>query len=105
MATFLFANNAASTVAVILNTLDTTLTIAAATGDRFPDPVQYSEEFVLTLKNNDTGEIEIVNCTERSGDVLQLLRAREGTVALTFPVGAIVAHSMTAAMFEYLRDL
>jgi hypothetical protein len=105
MPDFLFANNASSTLAIELNTIALTITLAAATGDRFPDPVQYAEEFVITLKNTTTGEIEIVNCVERSGDVLNIVRAREGTVALSFPVGAAVVHQMTAAMFAYLRDL
>lgn len=105
MPIFLFANNAATTLAVELTTLATTLEVAAATGSRFPDPVQYSEEFVITLKNQNTGEIEIVNCVERSDDVLMIARAQEGTVALSFPVGSAVLHQMTAAMFEYLRDL
>jgi hypothetical protein len=105
MPTFLFENNASSTLAVALDTLGTTITLAAGTGVRFPDPVLYSEEFVLTLKNPGTGETEIVVCIERNDDVLNITRAQEGTAALSFAIGDIVAHQMTAGMFNYLRDL
>lgn len=105
---FIFANNASSVLAAPLGSGDTSLSIRPADADAFPEPnaiyFEY-EQFSLTIKNQDTGEYEIVYCTERDGTVLQVDRGQEGTVALDFPAGAIVSHNLTAGVLEYLRDL
>lgn len=102
---FIFANNASSTLASDVAPADTVIYLAAGTGARFPDPVMYSEQFVITVKNPATNESEIMYCTERNIDALNVVRAQEGTVALSFVASNTVAHQLTAAQLEYLRDL
>ena len=48
MVDFVFANNASSVLAASITSLETVIEVAAGTGDRFPDPVQYSEQFTIT---------------------------------------------------------
>jgi hypothetical protein len=102
---FVFANNASSTLAGAILAGDTILQLAAGTGDRFPDPIQYSEQFTLTLKHPVTGENEIVYVLERIGDTIWVARGQEGTIASAFPAGSPAVHTLTAGALEYLRDL
>jgi len=105
MPDFIFANNASSVLAAPITAVDTALVLAAGTGARFPDPIQYSEQFTLTLKNPTTGEVEIVYVQERVDDTVNVLRGQEGTIALAFPANSGVVHTLTAAVLEFLRDL
>jgi len=105
MPDFIFANNASSVLASPLSSVGTTLLLAAGTGARFPNPIQYSEQFTLTLKNPTTGEVEIVYVQERIDDTVNVIRAQEGTIAISFPANAGVVHTLTAAVLEFLRDL
>jgi len=105
MVDFVFANNASSVLAASITSIETVIEVAAGTGDRFPDPVQYSEQFTVTVKNLETSENEIMYCVERNGDFLNVLRAQEGTVALTFGPNDAVVHTLTAGALEFIRDL
>jgi hypothetical protein len=49
-----------------------------------------------------TGEREITRCTGRSGDVLTIVRAQEGTAARPFSPGARVNLRVTKAVFDEL---
>lgn len=101
---FVFSNNARSTLAAPLGAGDDTLLVQAADAALFPAPAP-GDQFAVTLKDQLTGEYEIVYCTARDGVTLEIDRAQEGTVALAFPAGAIVSHNLTAGVLEYLRDL
>lgn len=102
---FVFANNASSLLLGDIDSLDVTLELPAGDGDLFPDPV-YGEQFAITLKHPTTDEIEIMYCQRKFyGDSLEVVRAREGTAAIAFPAGTVVAHQVTAGTLEYLRDL
>ena len=105
MPDFVFANNASSVLANDITSLQTVFDIAAGTGTRFPSPVLYSEIFTVTLKNPTTGEVEIVHVQERTVDTFNVLRAQEGTIALSFPANTSVVHTLTKEALEYLRDL
>lgn len=105
MVDFVFANNASSVLAANIDSVALVIEVAAGTGDRFPDPVQYSEQFTVTLKNITTEEVEIMYCTERVGDFLNVTRAQEGTVALSFSANDAVVHTLTAGALDFLRDL
>lgn len=105
MTDFIWGNNASSVLAAPVAALDTTIELAAGTGERFPDPYLYAEHFSLTLKNAETGENEIVYVVERMIDTLVVQRAQEGTVAGTFPAGSPAVHTLTAGALDYLRDL
>lgn len=91
-------NNAVSQLAGSLTEAATTITVAAGTGSLFP-AIGAGQWFPLTLVKN-TGAREIVRCTARSGDVMTVTRAQEGTEALAFAVGDIVSLRVTAALLD-----
>lgn len=97
----LFANNAISTLATSISLSDLTLTVSAGQGSLFPAPVS-GEFFYLTLE--DFSSREICKCTSRSGDLLTIVRAQEGTTALGFPAGASVQSRITKGTLEAFRD-
>lgn len=94
--TYLFANNASSDLAAPISSSDTTLSVTAGTGVRFPNPA-VGQAFTVTLNDQATGDIyEIMLCTGRTGDVLTVVRAQEGTSAQSWTAGDFVANFITA---------
>lgn len=96
----LFANNIETTLAAGLSSAAISLTVTDATG--MPEP-SGNEYFLLTLCKR-TGDvetdIEIVKCTARTGAVLTIERAQEGTVAGTYVAGDIAGMRLTAGSLE-----
>lgn len=90
--TYLFKNNAASTLAATCAIADLSLTVAAGQGARFPNPGA-GQSFLLTIQQ--AASIEVVECTARVGDVLTIQRAKEGTSAQTWNIGASVTLRVT----------
>lgn len=82
MAKQLFSNGASATLAVSLIDTDVTVQVQAGYGPLFPSPTG-GDFFALTLEDN-LANIEIVHCTARTGDLLTVTRAREGTFAQSF---------------------
>lgn len=94
--TVLFTNNATTRLASALTSGATTMTVTTGEGAKYPSPATSVEWFPVTLIK-DTGALEIVRCTSRSGDVLTIRRAEEGTTAQAFAIGDRVELRMTAA--------
>jgi len=93
MPTFLnVKNNAASILAAGISAGATSLTVASGEGARFP-----TSNFHITIDN------EILKCTSRSGDVLTVTRAQEGTSAAAHNQGAAVRLNITAKVIEELQ--
>lgn len=90
---YIATNNAESSLASGIAAGDVTLTLATGTGSLFPAPGA-NEAFKLRIKEGTT--MEIVDCTSRTGDVCTVTRAREGTTASSFSVGASVVNTITA---------
>jgi hypothetical protein len=100
MAVFLFANNATTTLAAPISSSATSLTLSTGTGALFPNPTA-GQQFEITLNDAATGEIyEILYCTARSGDVLTVVRAQEGTTAVGWNAGDIAAQFVTAGQMQ-----
>lgn len=96
MTTFVFANVANSTLAAPLSSGATSLTLTTGSGALFPAPTS-GQQFVLVLTDAATGELnEVVYCTARTGDVCTVVRAQEGTTALTWAPGDFAKNSLTA---------
>lgn len=96
MSTFLFANNASSTLAAPISNSATTVNLATGQGALFPNP-SAGQQFALTFNDAATGLLtEIVYCTARSGDSLTIVRAQEGTVAQGWSAGDLAANLVTA---------
>ena len=102
-----FTNNASGTLSVQLlgvPTPDTTLTVQAAEGNLFPPVTTASGNFFYCTVEDSAGNIEILKCTNVSGDVFTVTRAQENTTAQTFAVGSKVELRTTAATFgEFIQ--
>ena len=92
----IFSNNGATTLAVAVNALDTTITVVDAS--KFP-----VGEFKVTLETVDRSKNEIVLVTGVVGNVLTVVRAQEGAVATDFPVDAKVENRVTAEWLNALQ--
>lgn len=93
---FVWANNAASTLAGPISNTTTTLNVASGQGALFPNP-SAGQQFALTMTDAATGlNTEIMYCTARSGDTLTVVRAQEGTVAQNWLAGDPCANLITA---------
>lgn len=91
------SNNGVSKLASSLTTGATTLSVTTGEGSRYPAPTGGDWFPVTILKSS--GAFEIVRCTARSGDVLTIVRAQEGTAAQSFSAGDRVDHRLTEAAF------
>jgi hypothetical protein len=96
MSLIIWKNNASSTMASSITNVATQVTVQAGQGALFPAPTagQYA---VITLEDV-SGNIEIVQCTGRTGDTLTIVRAQEGTTGLAFNSGSRVECRVTAAV-------
>lgn len=96
MTTYVFANNANSTLSAPISSSDTTLELAAGSGSKFPT-LSAGQVFTLTLTDAATGQItEIMLCTSRASDSLTVERAQEGTTALAWTTGDFANNFITA---------
>lgn len=100
------ANNAETILAGALSLTATTALLAPSSGAKFPI-LGANEFFPLTLvkMNNGVPSYEIVYVTARNVDSCTVLRAQEGTTALTFAAGDYVACQPTAGSFGSKADL
>lgn len=96
-----FTNNAMTVSTTALSTTDTVIALPATHGVKFP-VLGTDDWFPLTVVDT-AGNLEIMRVTARSGDVLTVSRAQEGTAACAFNPGAILSHRATAASFEAVR--
>jgi hypothetical protein len=100
MSLIIWKNNASSTMASGITNVATQVTVQAGQGALFPSPSagQYS---VITLEDV-SGNIEIVQCTGRTGDTLTIVRAQESTTGLAFASGSRVENRITAGVLAAL---
>ena len=87
-------NRAISSLAAGVSDTDTSWTVASGEGAKFPS----SGDFHLTCED------EIVKCTARSGDVLTVTRAQEGTSAAAHAAGKSVELRVTAGVIENIQN-
>ncbi len=88
--------DAASTLASAATASVTTLALAAGTGNNFPAPVPPGR-MLLTLSNSSGSKQEVVECTQRSGDSLTIVRGALGTAKQAFGPGDRVTLRLTPA--------
>lgn len=94
----LIANNAATRLAASITAGQTTISVFAGTGSLFPVN-EGSDWFPLTIIST-LGEIEIVRCTGRVGDVMSVVRGQEGTISRSFAANSRVELRFTAAIVD-----
>lgn len=80
--TFLFENNAESTLAAGITDSELSLTVQSGDGALFPNPTG-GDTFRATLTDA-SNNIEIVDVTARTGDVFTIVRGQEGTIAKAY---------------------
>jgi hypothetical protein len=98
--TVLLRNNATSVLASSMSTGITTMSVTAGDGGKFPAPGA-GQWFPVTVVKS-TGVLEVMRCTARTGDVLTVMRAQEGTAAQAFSAGDRVELRITnQAMGEF----
>jgi len=96
MAEFLFANNAATTLAGNISDSALSLTVATGTGSLFPSP-SAGQQFNVTIVRASDSAFEIVKVTARSGDTFTIVRAQESTSAKAFVTGDKIELRVTNA--------
>ena len=98
----LYANNAKTTLASPINATQTTITVAPGTGTIFPNPTS-GQAFKVTLVSASSATVyEICLCTSRTGDVLTVVRAQEGTTGTPFLLNDIAGNFDTAGVMDLL---
>lgn len=91
------ANNAVGNLAAPMTTGDTTLTLQSGQGARFP-VLGAGDWHPVTVVKVD-GSLEIMRATARTGDILTVSRAQEGTTALAFSAADLVQLRQTRASY------
>lgn len=91
-----WTNNASSLLASGINAAATSVTVTATQGALFP-AISAGQIAVATLEDT-SGNIEIVQVTGRTGDTMTIVRAQEGTTALSFASGSRFELRVTAAV-------
>lgn len=92
-----FLNNYRTTVAAQLAVAGLSLTVADATALGVVTPTDFAKLTLVRRSGNEETAWEIVKVTGRSGNVLTIERAQEGTTALQWEVGELVSARWTAA--------
>lgn len=98
----LVKNNAFSTLASGILAGDTSITVAAGTGARFP-AAGGADYFYATLINT-SNQLEVVKVTARSTDTLTVVRAQDGTTARAYSASDRIELRVTAALLADIRD-
>jgi hypothetical protein len=94
--TYLFANNAAGTLAAPITNSSATLTLNVGQAVLFPNP-SAPDTFQATITDAATQTlIEIVSVTAVSGNIFSIVRAQEGTTARSWNANDIVSQRATA---------
>lgn len=91
----LYTNNASTLLASGITASATTLTVVVGNGSQFPNPTG-NNYFMATIQSITNSDREIVKCTARSGDVLTIVRAQEGTTAYAFNANDVIELRVTA---------
>lgn len=103
-----WANRAVGALDAPIGAGDLSLTLGVGEGAEFP-VLAAGDWFGVVIETGilySPSAYEIVRCTARSGDVLTIVRAQQGTSALAFAAGARVSNRITAeTLEEQLRDL
>jgi hypothetical protein len=95
--TYLYENNAAGTLASGISNSATSLTLNAGQASLFPNPAA-PDTFFATLTDAATQTlIEIVSVTSVAGNIMSIVRAQDGTAALSWNAGDILSQRVIAA--------
>lgn len=96
------ANNAVSIVPLEITDVQTSIDVYTGTGALFPT-LGVGDYFYATLSSV-ANAYEVIKVTARSTDTLTIVRAQEGTTALSFPAGSRIELRVTALNITELLD-
>ena len=96
-----FINNYETKLTVQATAAATSITVANASGVT----VTASDTLRLTIQNTTATQFELIDVTAVSGNVLTVMRAREGTTAQEWPIDSVVLCSVTAAQMAQIGDI
>jgi hypothetical protein len=99
-----FANNASTVLANAIEEDTTTLIVATDAGQLFPVLGLPTDYFKITVVNPGDGTWEIMKVTKVAGDEFTVVRAQEGTKALSFPQNAVVENRLTAESIQVILN-
>lgn len=99
-----FANNASTVLANAIEEDTTTLIVATDAGQLFPVLSLPTDYFKITVVNPGDGTWEIMKVTKVAGDEFTVVRAQEGTKALSFPQNAVVENRLTADSIQAILN-
>lgn len=88
--------DASSTLANNIGANDTAIALTTGGGMNFPSPVAPGR-ILLTITNGSGSKLEIVECTQRTGDTLTVVRGALGTAKQSFNTGDRVILRLTPA--------
>lgn len=98
------SNNATTTVVGALTSAATLVTVATGTGALFPT-LAVGDYFQATLQDVNNN-YELVRVTARSNDVMEVVRAQGGTLAIPFPANSRFEIRVTASnLQDYIDSL
>lgn len=99
----IFKNNAFGFLGAAINNSDTVIILQSGLGANFPT-LNANEYFYATISPI-SGASEIVKVTARSGDSLTVVRAQEGTSALSFSAGSRIELRVTSqSVIDAIND-
>lgn len=91
-------NNAFATIPSAFSSTDTTITVTSGQGSRFP--ILGSGDYFYGTIVDVHGNLEIVKVTARFDDLMTIVRAQEGTLAIPFPANSRIESRITAATLD-----
>jgi hypothetical protein len=88
---------------------NTSITLTTGHGVRIDQSATYSMPMYLVLATWNSAKtaasnFEVVECTNRTGDVLTVVRAKDGTTALYHPAGTRCYSGLTGLMIDEIID-
>ena len=102
MSSVLWSNDATTTLAGSISSGATSLTVTSGSGSLFPSPTSGQIFALVLISAVNTATREVLYCTARSGDVMTVERAQEGTTALSWNAGDLAQNLVTAGTLESL---
>lgn len=96
-----YANSATTLLANSINESAEQIALSAGAGSLFPTLAE-GDWFPLVVV--DSSSVEFIRATARTGDLVSVTRAQEGTTAKSFSAGARVELRLTAAALTAIQD-
>lgn len=95
-----------TTLATTINSVATSLTVAAGTGASLLGGITLSAGDIFTIAIDvDTINEEIMYVTARTGDVLTVTRAQAGSSAVTHSAGATIQHVLSSSDLNWFNNM